>query len=100
GNGDIGEPARLAGAVVYRRPADEQVEHLPDAGFSADPAPLHVLGADEGGELLGRIRGDVAAGRLDLGFDLGRVVRAHELAMENLDHRLRRARRDEDAVPY
>src|SRR5207253_8599664 len=71
-----------------------------DARLADHPAPFLLLGAHEGGELLGRVGGGIGAAGAQLLADLGRVVGAHQFTVQRLYDAARRSRGDEDAVPH
>src|SRR6266700_8216234 len=71
-----------------------------DVRVADDLAPFGALGAHEGGELLGRVTGDLRAGGDHLALHVRGVVGLDQLAVQDLDHRRQGAGGSEDAVPY
>src|SRR6266404_1648998 len=71
-----------------------------DPRLAAQAAPFFLLRTNEGRELLRRIGRGIGAAGAQLLAHLGRVVRAHQLAMQPFHDTRRRRRRHENAVPY
>src|SRR5256885_17190430 len=86
--GTLSRPSYVQGPLARTIHAPESVSPellnelaRPDTGVPDHPGPFFVLGAHEGGELLGRTGRGIGAGGAKLRLDFGRAVSADQLAM-------------------